>query len=693
MPYIAGYLLKLSVSLSVVYLFYVFVLRRLTFYNWNRWYLAGYSFLAFLIPFVNISPVLENNRWDKNAVLQFIPMFSRLEADQANLTGNKFAWWTLLLAGASVGIMLMLIRFLVRYISFQRIRSSAQLMVDGGVKVYHVDKSIIPFSFGNAIFINPQLHSEEDLAQIIHHEFIHVKQKHTIDILWGELLCMLNWYNPFAWMIRKAMRQNLEFIADHKVLENGIDKKHYQYLLLKVTGAAHFSITQQFNFSSLKKRIIMMNRSRSAKIQLTRFLFLLPLLTVLLLAFRQNVIKQIRLTEVASSAKEDEVHAFVLKLKEVADTVPALNKIERWKEDFLKRNTSVKNISIAKEVNGSAVSLAIVVTRRDGVTEKFDWSDPQARKQFDMRYKGLPLSKDAIEKVDERIIVDTAFVDASLSGPGNPYLKPPGSNVLLVIDKIVQEDGAAKLNKIDPATIERINVLKGESATKIYGDKAKGKEGVIEVETINGQPAVRVNGSALLIADSIVFNGKPVVTITGKDKLMTNLYVVDGVEYSPAEFEKLNIDANTIETITVIKDETAVKKYGEKARNGVIEITLKKPITKAENDPHADDVIDMFRNSDKPVWAVNGYTYAVSSRLSTAMAPGIINTVIVDDRFYTIDEANRLFKRSEFTAVGTVDAKTVFRVHGRNEPAIILGRKDFNWKKYEAPRTGSVNQP
>src|SRR5690606_26116499 len=140
-----------------------------------------------------------------------------------------------------------------------------------------------------SIFINKRLHTEKELQQIIAHEFVHVRQRHTIDLLWCELLCIVNWYNPFAWLIRKAVRQNLEFIADNEVLQNGVDKKQYQYLLLRVTDAVRFTITNHFNFTSLKKRIVMMNRSRSAKIQLGRFLFVLPLMAVLMLAFRSSV--------------------------------------------------------------------------------------------------------------------------------------------------------------------------------------------------------------------------------------------------------------------------------------------------------------------------------------------------------------------------------------------------------------------
>jgi beta-lactamase regulating signal transducer with metallopeptidase domain len=148
--------------------------------------------------------------------------------------------------------------------------------------------NIIPFSFGKSIYINRAMHSEEELKKIIEHEFVHIKQRHSADMIWAEIFCMLNWYNPFAWLIRKSIRQNLEFIADNGVLESGIDRKQYQYLLLKVTGNTSYSMGNNFNFSSLAKRIFMMNKAKSATIHLVKFLFILPLAAVMILAFRSN---------------------------------------------------------------------------------------------------------------------------------------------------------------------------------------------------------------------------------------------------------------------------------------------------------------------------------------------------------------------------------------------------------------------
>jgi len=296
MPVIFQYLLKLSLSLGIVYLFYQFLLRRLTFYNCNRIYLLAYTALCFFLPLINITPALESNNWQTGKIATIIPAWQIVSAP-VHETGQVIAdtswnYWTVLAVLLLVGTVLFLSVFIIRYFSFLRILRQAKLLSEGSLRIYQVDENIIPFSFGNAIFINHTLHSQEELQEIIRHEFVHVRQKHSIDIIWAELLCMINWYNPFVWLLRKSIRQNLEFIADHQVIKSGLGKKQYQYMLLKVIGNNHFSIANQFNFSSLKKRIAMMNKVQTSNRQLLRLLLLLPAVAALLLAFRQKTIQQ-----------------------------------------------------------------------------------------------------------------------------------------------------------------------------------------------------------------------------------------------------------------------------------------------------------------------------------------------------------------------------------------------------------------
>lgn len=291
-PILFVYLLKVTVSLGMVYLFYRLILQNLTFYNWNRYYLLGFTALSFFIPLINVSALWEgSSETTLPAMIQYIPPVEAVASTSFTFpvvessTFNVWDWLLLILLSGS-GILLM--KTIVQFFSFIRIKKAACLISDQGIKIYQVDANMLPFSFGRSIFINQALHQEKDLPEIIRHELVHVQQNHTVDIIWIELVCILNWYNPFAWLLRQQLRQNLEFIADNQVLLSGIDKKHYQYLLLQVTGRTPFRLANQFNFSTLKKRIVMMNKMPSNRPELAKFLFLLPVVGILLFSFRSG---------------------------------------------------------------------------------------------------------------------------------------------------------------------------------------------------------------------------------------------------------------------------------------------------------------------------------------------------------------------------------------------------------------------
>jgi BlaR1 peptidase M56/TonB-dependent Receptor Plug Domain len=290
MPIVSLFLIKLSVSLAVVWCFYQAVLRRLTFYKLNRCYLLGYTLISFIIPFINIGPMLPDGPEGEPIVIQFIPAIGGVSQGSVIPVSHSAgsSGWVVLLWALTAGALLLLARVVVRWVSLIRLRRKATLIGGFGFKIYQVDGPVTPFSFGNAIFINQHLYTEQEWADIILHEYVHIREKHTIDILLIEMVCILNWYNPFAWLIRYSVRQNLEFIADQQVLEKGVDRKGYQYHLLKVMGEPRYRLANNFNFSSLKKRIVMMNKMRSARLHLVKLLFLLPLVAVLLLAFRDR---------------------------------------------------------------------------------------------------------------------------------------------------------------------------------------------------------------------------------------------------------------------------------------------------------------------------------------------------------------------------------------------------------------------
>lgn len=320
MPALSEYLIKLTIGLSLVGLFYQVALSKLTFYNWNRWYLLIYSALAFVIPLVDFNAMLPQGSHNKIQLVEIIPAVQDFvpvkavakptetisaEIPETVVSDSAIDWQQILLYLFFAGTIAMALRLVLSWLAYLSVKRNAELVTDEEVEIYHTNKEIAPFSFGKGVFFNPDLHSSQDLSGILIHELVHVRQRHSIDIIWAELLCVVNWFNPLVWMIRHAIRQNHEYIADREVLESGMDATQYQYLLLKVVGVPDLLLGNQFNISSLKNRIIMMNKSRTARIYLVRFLFTLPVLTCCIILFRERI--QLK----AESKQEEELFTFL----------------------------------------------------------------------------------------------------------------------------------------------------------------------------------------------------------------------------------------------------------------------------------------------------------------------------------------------------------------------------------------------
>jgi bla regulator protein blaR1 len=490
------YLIKLSISLSIVYLFYQLFLRRLTFYNWNRWYLLIYSLVCFVIPFINVFTIIvERPALRESAFINYIPAITQMSsaADAGAATQASGINW--LQVGVIVivgGMLFMIVRLLVQYYSLYKMRSKAVLLYDENVKLYHINEPVMPFSFGRGIYVNQHQHSEDELKDIIRHEFIHVKQRHSLDILWSELLCILNWYNPFAWLLRHDIRQNLEFIADQQVLQTGLDRKQYQYLLLKVIGVNSFSIATNFNFSSLKRRIAMMNKTQSARVHLTRFLFLLPLLVVVLLAFR-NTNQERRQLQREKQLK--------------TDTVPNAVKESRWKD--------VENIDV---IDNRKVTILL----KNGKVERYDMQNTKEREAFENKYGSLP-------EPPPPLSIPLMPIEKEL--PERPEVpeKPERLEKLEPIELDEKVEKPERLEKLEPIELdERVKNSKWpqQAPTPIIATNDKMvwiRKGIPnapeppeapEKATINLQDCLNKKGYCITVADNF---GERIVIVKDKD--------------------------------------------------------------------------------------------------------------------------------------------------------------------------------
>jgi hypothetical protein len=162
---------------------------------------------------------------------------------------------------------------------------------DGRFRIVEVSGNRAPCSFGNTIFINPENYDWETYNQILIHEKIHVSGRHTLDILLAEIALVVQWFNPFAWLYRREVENNLEFLTDASVLlHREVERSAYQLSLLRVSAPQlSFSLTNNYNQSLLKRRIVMMNSKRSSLHTIWKYFFLIPLFTALVCVLNRPV--------------------------------------------------------------------------------------------------------------------------------------------------------------------------------------------------------------------------------------------------------------------------------------------------------------------------------------------------------------------------------------------------------------------
>ena len=205
------------------------------------------------------------------------------------LVASGWSWQQGLLGLYITVLIALLIRFGVRLWSLMRlIQQSAQERYDDFTLVRN---SVVtsPFSFFGWVVLNPDHHEPDELEQILRHERVHVRAWHSADLIGAELVSIVFWFNPAAYLFRQLVHQTLEFSADRAVLAEGIDAKAYQYNLLKVSlWAEQAGITNHFSHSSLRQRIGMMNRQRSGHLSLGRYAVWAMLVGVMVLACRHK---------------------------------------------------------------------------------------------------------------------------------------------------------------------------------------------------------------------------------------------------------------------------------------------------------------------------------------------------------------------------------------------------------------------
>lgn len=275
------YFTKVNIALMILWLVYTFLLKKNTFLRWKRLLFISIILFSCLYPLVDLHLFFFKAKAFE--VLSKTYSASLPEVAVSSAQQSSVMWYSYVAYAYIIISLLLFTKFIFQIGQLVFLKISSKATTVNGQEIYLSTKISSPFSFLNWVFIPQNMRNNSDFKVILEHELAHKAQIHSFDVLLSELLCIFFWINPISFLLKREIRNNLEFLADHSILTYGFDGKKYQYLLLNMmTTQDYLSITNNFNVSPLKKRIIMMNSKQSSKLSKANFLLYLPLVFVFL---------------------------------------------------------------------------------------------------------------------------------------------------------------------------------------------------------------------------------------------------------------------------------------------------------------------------------------------------------------------------------------------------------------------------
>jgi len=271
------YIVECGVCLALFYIIYWVLLKDETYFLLNRFYLVSALALSFVIPGFNITSPFRT----AGAVSGPVSL-GQVQAFPARSLG----FGEVLLIAYMAGVLVYLMRFVFHLIKLRSVVRRYGLQVRRGIKIVSVDREFAPFSFLNIVFLNEKDLNPDDVERILAHERVHIHQGHSLDVLLMELVIVLQWFNPFVWPYKKSLQETHEYLADHGVIAQGFSAVMYKRLVFEQhVGAQLFEFANNFKQSQIKRRLTMMSKIKSRNAAKLKLLFVLPLASLLVLAF------------------------------------------------------------------------------------------------------------------------------------------------------------------------------------------------------------------------------------------------------------------------------------------------------------------------------------------------------------------------------------------------------------------------
>ncbi len=298
------YSVKVAVCLTLFYLFHKLLMSRDTFHTFNRFAILSMMLLSLVLPLVHLS--LDSEAGINRGTVALEGLVAQTVVDDGgNGVGEGLTLTQVLLATYVLGVVLFIGKALLSVGSLLRlIRRARCVEVRNGIRIYTMQGDISPFSWFRYIIMSEK-DWQENRREIVLHEMAHIRRCHSMDVAVCNMMIVFQWYNPAAWLLKRELQAVHEYEADEAVLSAGVDATHYQMLLIRKTvGERLFSMANNLNHNSLKKRITMMKIKRTNPVQKAKIAFVLPLAAMTVAAFASQKVENL------SDKVEQESEAF-----------------------------------------------------------------------------------------------------------------------------------------------------------------------------------------------------------------------------------------------------------------------------------------------------------------------------------------------------------------------------------------------
>ncbi len=456
------YLLKSMIYAGIFFGYYSLFLKNTIYHSYNRYYLLAAMALSIVFPMVHLTLGVYEEDVAATPALKYLMYGSTAPVQEAHIP------WDIIAMGViSVLLLSYLAYSVLRIFRLKALNSKTQM---GDFTFIETDLEEAPFSFFSNLFWKKSISIEEENGQkMLQHELVHIRQKHTWDRLFSQLICAIFWMNPFNWIMQKELQNIHEFIADRDAVGKGEVDAFAKMLLHTYYGNHFLNPSHSFYYSSIKRRIIMLTTSKTPTYAYLRRVAVLPLFAISL------ILISFQLSAQESKAKKKEAAQFTVTMR--PDSTTFSDPIT-GKKVF---TVATRDMPPPPPPVGPG-SLPIPPTppiSAEHVTITPAFSEATLNGKMDSSsiiMKGMRDGKEITVTIkgSNKIISPKDQANIVLKPSSGDKVKP-----LIVIDGVITSD--LNLNDLNPSNIQSMNVMKGEKAKEKYGEK--GANGVVEITT------------------------------------------------------------------------------------------------------------------------------------------------------------------------------------------------------------------